>query len=478
MKLRTILFSGFPFLAIIFAVAVAQGQQVVVYTTAKDSNFNISQTADLIMKDYGQPPETQICVFIDPTKKYQTILGFGGALTDASAETFYKLPKKTQQQLLKAYFGKDGLGYLLGRTNIGSCDFSSGSYSYIQEGDSALKSFSVKHDQRYKIPFIKEVMAEVGKDFFLYASPWSPPAFMKSNHDVLHGGFLLPEYYDSWARYYVKFIKAYENVGIPVWGISIQNEPMATQVWESCIYTAEQERDFLKNHLGPVMRSSGLQSKKIIGWDHNRDLLYQRASVLLEDKEAAAYLWGIGFHWYEPWSGGVEMFDNVRLVHDAFPKTNLIFTEGSAERFDSAKIHAWSLGEKYGNNMLNDLNNGIVAWTDWNILLDERGGPNHAGNFCFAPVLANTRTGELIFTNAYDYIGHFSKFIRKGARRITASASRSQLQATSFVNTDGSIATVVLNLTGHTADYILWMHGKAVETRIPAHAIQTLVLKS
>ena len=250
---------------------------------------------------------------------------------------------------------------------------------------------------------------------------------------------------------------------------------MATQKWESCIYTGEEERDFLKNNLGPAMQKAGYGDKKIIGWDHNRDLLYQRASILLNDPEAAKYVWGIGFHWYETWSNGLPMFDNVRLVHEAFPEKNLIFTEGCKELFDMNKIHDWKLGEKYGESMIRDFNNGTVGWTDWNVLLDENGGPNHAGNFCFAPIHADTRTGNLIYTNEFYYIGHFSKFIQPGAKRITSSTSRSDLLTTSFLNEGGKIATVVMNTSDKKLNYFLWLNGKAAEVQALPHSIQTLV---
>src|SRR5215470_8348295 len=221
------------------------GRQVAVYTTADKTKHRLSPTDTLTFKQMGQPLETQICVFVDPTRTFQTILGVGGALTDASAETFAKLPKPKQQELLNAYFNRDtGIAYTLARTNIHSCDFSSGSYTYVQEGDKELKSFSVDHDKEFRIPFIKQAAAAAGGRLNIFASPWSPPAFMKDNNNMLRGGKLKPEFYQSWANYFAKFIKAYEREGIPIWGISIQNEPMATQTWESCIFSAEAERDF------------------------------------------------------------------------------------------------------------------------------------------------------------------------------------------------------------------------------------------
>jgi glucosylceramidase len=424
----------------------------------------------------GQPLESQICVFVDPSKRAQTILGIGGALTDASAEVFAKLPAAKQQEFLDAHFDpRKGIRYTLARTNIHSCDFSSASYTYVNEGDKELKSFSVDHDKQFRIPFIKRCQAATGRGLTLFASPWSPPAFMKTNNDMLHGGKLKPEFRQSWANYYTKFIKAYEREGIPVWGISVQNEPMATQTWESCIYSAEDERDFLKDFLGPTMNRAGLGGKNIIAWDHNRDLIYQRASTILKDPKAAQYVWGIGYHWYEPWSGGDMMFDNVRLVHETFPSKPLIFTEGTVDSFKPQDISSWRLGEYYGRSMINDFNDGAVGWTDWNVLLDEQGGPNHVGNFCFAPVHADTKTGELTYTSSYYYIVHFSKFIRPAARRIASSPSRSALLSTAFINPDGKVSVVVMNKGDQKISYFLWVDGNAAEVSSLPHSIQTLV---
>jgi glucosylceramidase len=453
-----------------------EGKVITVFTTADSSTLRLSATDTLSFQEMGQPVETQVCVFVDPTKQFQEYFGIGAALTDASAETFYKLPKDKQQELLKAYFDKNsGIGYTVARTNINSCDFSSDNYTYVDSGDVALASFNIKHDEKFKIPFIKEAMAAAGGSLNLFASPWSPPSWMKTNHDMLHGGKLEPGFYDSWAMYYTKFIKAYEKVGIPVWGISVQNEPMATQRWESCVYTAEEERDFLKKHLGPTMEKEGLKEKKIIVWDHNRDLMFQRAQTYFDDPEAAKYAWGIGFHWYEDWSGGTQMFENVKRVNEAYPDKKILFTEGCAESFDPKRFYAWSLGEEYGKSMINDFNSGMVGFTDWNILLDELGGPNHANNFCFAPVHGDTKTGQLIYTNAYYYIGHFSKFIKPGAKRVTSAASRSQLLTTAFLNPDGKMVVIVMNQGNAATPYYIWIKGKAAAVTARPHSIATLV---
>jgi glucosylceramidase len=345
-----------------------------VYTTTKDTDLRLTESGNLKFEQGDQPLETELSIFVNPQKTFQTFLGIGGAITDASAEVFTKLPEEVQRELLDAYYTDEGIGYSLLRTTIHRCDFSSGSYTYIEDGDKNLATFSIDQDKEFRIPMIKRAIKTAGGVLRTYVSPWSPPAFMKSNSDMLQGGSLLPENYDTWALYYAKFIEAYEALGIPIWGLTIQNEPMATQRWESCIYSAKQERDFLKNHLGPTLEREDLGDKKIIIWDHNRDLITNRANTILGDPEAAKYVWGTGFHWYETWTGSEPRYENLRRVKESFPGKELMFTEGCNENFDSAKYQYWPNAARYGNSMINDFNNGTAGWTDWNILLDETGG--------------------------------------------------------------------------------------------------------
>ncbi len=274
----------------------AVGRTVTVYTTAQGTGQRLAAgPAALTFQAQAQPLETQPTVFVDPTHAFQTMIGIGGAMTDAAAETFAKLPKARQQEFLKAYFSPtDGIGYTLARTTIHSSDFSTGSYTYITDGDTKLKSFSIDHDRKYRLPFIKQCLAAAGGQLTMHVSPWSPPAWMKTNQSMLQGGQLLPEFRQPWADYYVKFIQAYEKEGVPIWGLTTQNEPMAKQKWESCLYTAEDERDFVKNFLGPTLKKAGMGDKKLIGWDHNRDLAFQRATTLFDDPEASQVLLGPG----------------------------------------------------------------------------------------------------------------------------------------------------------------------------------------
>ncbi|TDW49672.1 glucosylceramidase [Flavobacterium sp. 270] len=456
--------------------ASKSNQKIEVYTTAENTNLRLSLSNNLISNTPSQQTKSTVAITIDAEKTDQTFLGIGGAITDASAEVFAKLSPKKQQEFLTAYYDANkGIGYTLARTNIHSCDFSSDSYTYITEGDKDLKTFSIDHDQKYRIPLLKKAIETAGGKLTLFVSPWSPPAFMKDNNDILHGGVLLPEFAQSWANYYAKFIKAYEKEGIPIWGLTVQNEPMAKQRWESCIYTPEAERDFLKI-LGPTLEREGLGSKNIIIWDHNRgDMLEKRANLVFSDPEVSKFVWGIGFHWYETWNGGTPKFESVGKVHETFPNKNLLFTEGCIEKFDAKNFQFWGNAERYGINMINDFNNGTVGWTDWNILLDQNGGPNHVGNFCFAPIHADITKDELIYTPMYYYIGHLSKFIRPNAKRIIETTTDKSLLSTSFKNSDDKIITIVMNQSDKEIVYSLINKTSKTTITIPAHAIQTIV---
>lgn len=443
-----------------------------IFVTAKGTSDRLTQKESPAFQPLEQPDERDATIILDRSKTFQTIVGIGGALTDASAETFYKLPEPRQQEILTKLFDpRKGNGFSLCRTNIHSCDFSSDGYTYAEvPGDTSLAHFSIAHDLKFRIPFIKAAMKAAGKDFKLFASPWSPPAWMKTNNSMLQGGKLRPEYRKTWASYFSRFVKEYEKAGVSIWGLTVQNEPLAVQTWESCIFTAAEEREFVKNHLGPELERAELNSLKLMIWDHNRGLMYQRAKGVYDDPEATKYVWGTAFHWYVG-----DHFDNVRLVHDAFPEKALLFTEGTEANFSADSLAEWKWGEIFGRSMIMDLNNWAAGWVAWNVLLDERGGPNHLGNFCMAPIIGDTRTGELMYMNSFYYLGHFSRFIRPGAKRIVCSSNADELLATAFLNEDGSIATVVMNPTDRDITFHVWIENQAVKTSAPAHSIATVL---
>ena len=418
--------------------------------------------------DHGLP-----VVLVEPRRRFQTIEGFGGAFTEAAAVTWQALGTQAREQVLRDYFDRQaGHGYTFCRVHMNSCDFALGNYAHAAvPGDVELAQFSIARDRQALLPFIRAAQQVAGQPLKLLVSPWSPPAWMKSNGEMNHGGKLLPAYRAAWAHCFVRFIEEYRKEGVPVWGVSVQNEPAATQRWDSCIYSAEEERDFVRDFLGPALEEAGLGNVRIVAWDHNRDHMVERASVVYSDPLAARYVWGTGFHWY-----GENHFDHVQLVHDAWPDKQLLFTEGCQE--GGPHHGSWDLGERYARSMINDLNRWTVGWIDWNLLLDAHGGPNHVGNLCSAPVLADTGSGALAYQSSYYYIGHFSRFVRPLARRVLCAASREDLEATAFENPDGSVVTVVLNRTHAAIEFALHLGTRRTLARLPARAIATYTTAS
>ncbi len=421
---------------------------------------------------FGSDYDTKRSIIaVNSKQEFQEMLGFGGAFTEAAAVTLNELDKTSQKQALEAYFDKEkGLGYTLGRVHIHSCDFALGNYTYIKEGDKDLKTFDISREDKFIIPMIKEATEIAGEELQILASPWSPPAFMKDTKEMNYGGKLLDEYKDSWASYYVKFIEEMEKRNIPIWGVSVQNEPAAIQSWDSCVYTSEDERDFVKNHLGPKMHSAGFEDKAILIWDHNRDIMVERATTVLADPEANKYVWGVGNHWYMS-----EAFENLSIVKNMFPDKHLLFTEGCVEFGIYGTESRWENAEMYGRNMIGDFNNWSEGWLDWNLYLNEIGGPNHVGNYCEAPIMIDRNKNELIFNCSYYYIGHFSKFIQKGAKRISTALNEEKLYSVSFKNPDGSIIVIIQN-EGWIKEVSLVVDGEGCNLTIPDRSITTYVL--
>ena len=439
------------------------------FLTAQHSDARLQAQAPL---EPAAPAADLPTVWVEPGRGFQTLEGFGGAFTEAAASVWQQLDNEQQQQVLRDYFcPTEGHGYTLCRVHMNSCDFALGNYAHVeQHGDVALDSFSIARDRQALLPMVRAALAVAGGPVKLLVSPWSPPAWMKSTGQMNKGGKLLPQYANAWARCYVKFIQAYADEGVLVWGVSVQNEPAATQAWDSCIYSAEEERDFVRDHLGPELARAGLAHIHIVIWDHNRDLMVQRAATAYADPDAAKYLWGVGFHWY-----GEDHFDHVQLVHDAWPDKKLLFTEGCQE--GGPHHGSWALGERYARSMIQDLNHWTVGWIDWNLLLDHSGGPNHVGNLCSAPMLANAAGDAVTRQSSYYYLGHFTRFARPGARRVLCASTREDLECTAFVNTDGSIAAVVLNRTDQEICFNLRMaEGQHTQATLPAHGIASYVL--
>ena len=438
-----------------------------VVLSARDTTARLTEQAPLPQADTA--PEALPQVHVNTSRRYQTHLGFGGAFTEAAAVTWQALGAPQREQFLRDCFDPQaGQGYTLGRVHINSCDFALGHYAHAQRPDDmALDSFNLQRDRRALLPFIQAAQRAAGRPLQLLASPWSPPGWMKTNGRMNDGGELRPECRAAWAQCFVRFIQGYQAEGVPIWGVSVQNEPMARQVWDSCLYSAEAERDFVRDHLGPALHDAGLAHVKIVVWDHNRDLMVERARTIFSDPQAARYVWGTGFHWYGP-----ECFDHVQQVHDAWPDKHLLFTEGCQE--GGPHLGRWETGERYARNIIHDLNRWTVGWIDWNLLLDERGGPNHVGNFCHAPVMADTASGQLLHQSAFWTLGHFSRHIQPQAQRVHVQAPDGLL-VTAFANPDASTAVVLSHPHDSPLHVALHIDGRAWAVALPPRAMATLL---
>jgi len=484
-------------------------RRVVAFRTTEGDAKGWSRIQELALGADASGGAQAAGIFVAPA---QTVLrpwlGFGGSFTEASTETLRKMSPEKRDEVLRACYDQEaGLGYKLARVHIGSCDFSLGNWTCgdLAEGDEELKGFSLEHYKASILPAIHDAAKLAGAPLAMLASPWSPPMWMKTKMEFHGDGHLKKECYGAWAHHFVRFVQEMEKLDVPIWAVSVQNEPEAAQIWESCIYTAEEERDFVRDHLGPALEAADLSRVKIIIWDHNRDGMLERAAVAYADVEASKYIWGLGYHWYgdaryETWpecydivyedrkrgGGSVQElkarlgFENVRRLAELQPDKHIIFTEGCQElsnRKLDEMLGVWKIGERYGMNIINDMNHGCEGWIDWNLCLDERGGPNHVGNFCSAPIICDTRSDEVLRQPSYWYLGHFSRYIRPGACRAVSSTSRDVLEVTSWVNPDGSLAVVVMNQSAEDIEFWLKVQGSgAVRTEAPARSITTYLV--
>lgn len=405
-----------------------------------------------------------------PEIHYQQIIGFGGAITEAAAFTILKMTPDVQKQIMKSYFSPEGLGYNFCRLHINSCDFSLGNYDYLNmEKDEELKNFSIDKDEEYILPVVREALQQNDKILFL-ASPWSPPAFMKTNKEMNNGGKLLPEYYGLWAKYLVRYISEMKKKGINIFAITPQNEPKAAQVWDSCVYSTEEEQQFVRDYLGPELIKNGLSDVKIVIWDHNKERVFERTREICSDQKASNYVWGVGFHWY---SG--DHFENLSLVKEQFPDKNLIFTEGCVEYSRFSDAGSVSKAQMYAHDMIGNLNHFMSGFLDWNIVLDSKGGPNHVGNFCEAPIMCDIESGTFEKKLSFYYIAHFSRYITRGSYRIAVSCYTNELEVTAFLRPDGKTVLVILNPTGESRPAIIRQNGMLLKNEISANSITTFV---
>ncbi|MCH6258051.1 hypothetical protein MLD52_15935 [Puniceicoccaceae bacterium K14] len=461
------------------------------------------------LKLHSQPQAVpQTAITVDSNKKFQTLRGFGGAFTESSAYVMSLLSDEKRQEVLEAYFSPSKAGYTLMRSHIGSCDFSLSNYSYARvEGDASLEHFSIDHDRRWVLPLIQDAMQVEGADFKIVASPWTAPPWMKDNNDW-NGGSLKPEYSATFANYIVRYIKAYADEGIDIWGLTPENEPQGNDSnWESMHFSPEEMTEFIARDLGPLLKQEKLDTKVFV-FDQNRNHVEEWTDTILGNEDAAQYVAGTAVHWY---SSTVDYYGEILdRVHNKFPQMEIIQSEGCIDALGDDEPegvwlesdwywrkeatdwgYIWATDEekpdhpmyapvyRYIRDMIGTMNHWVTGWIDWNIALDFNGGPNHASNFCGAPVLIDGKTQTVFYTPLYYAMCHFSRFIRPGAVRIDIDVSDDSLMATAASNADGSTSVVVFNEGESDKVYSLVVdETNTVELSIPAQAIQTLVFKN
>ncbi len=404
---------------------------------------------------------------IYPNCTGQKIKGFGGAFTEAAGYCFKKLDEDKQNEFLQAYFGENGLRYNIGRTHMNSCDFSLGNYACAE---SESDEFSMARDHEYILPLIEKAQNVKGEKIALLLSPWSPSAFMKTNGQMNKGGKLKPEYRKLWAEQIAKYIKGYNENGCNVCMVSVQNEPAAVQTWDSCVYSAREEAEFATEFLRPELDKVGLENIGILIWDHNKERLLRRATESMSVSGAENAISGFAFHWY---SG--DHFEALDLTGQLFFDKELWFTEGCVEysRFGDSK--GADKAKMYAHDILGNLAHGTCANIDWNLLLDEKGGPNHVGNFCEAPIMLDGK-GGFIINPSYYAIGHFSRYIKAGAVKLGSSIYDSRLESVVFQNPDGTKVAVILSRADKTLPLWVTLDGETgFKTEIEAGTLTTLI---
>ncbi len=414
----------------------------------KDSSSNNSDCKENII------PNITGSIEIGEAINNSNFVGFGGAITEAAGYAYAKLSNENQEKFLNDY-----KNYNIIRISIGSCDFSLNSYSYSKKND--LSDFSIERDKQYIIPLIKDLQ-KVNPNIRFLATPWSPPSFMKHFHQLYFGTKLKKKYFKLYAQYIANFILAYQAEGINISYMTVQNETTARQIWESCLFSPEEEADFAINYLHPTLQENNLDIKILIH-DHNKDNVYERSSKIFElDKDNI--ISGIAIHWYTG-----DYFENVLKCYNDF-KNKLIFHTEGCVGFSNYKPEDEIINANmYAHDIIGDLSTGVTAYIDWNILLDNNGGPNHKNNFCNAPSMIRN---ENYYNNlCYYYIQHFAKYIHPNASLVSIQ-NNSNIEAICFKNEDNSIVVVLLNMQ----DYDINIKLKSNTILVKKQSIITVVL--
>jgi glucosylceramidase len=372
---------------------------------------------------------------LNPNMKFQEILGFGGAFTDAACYTFNQLSPAAREHLFHELFHPSEMGLSTGRVCLGSSDYSTKVYSYDDgEADPDLKRFSIEHDREYILPVLRQARQE-NPDLFLFSTPWSPPGWMKFNGTML-GGSMRNRYFPAYAKCYLKVLQAYAAEGVPIQALTTQNEVDTDQDGRmpACIWPQEYEIQFVRDHLGPLLERSG-QPTKIWLLDHNYNL-WGRVVDSLQDDKLRRYADAVAWHGY---SGTPDMMSKV---HNAFPEAEMHWTEGGPDYSDPGYLTDWC---KWGGMFSGVLNNWCRSITAWNLALDELGRPNIGPFPCGGVVTINSQTKEITRSGQYWAFAHYSRVIRHGARRFESQSALADLQHVAVENPDGQQVLVVTN---------------------------------
>ena len=385
------------------------------------------------------PGETEKNVInIYPELRDQRFLGFGGAITEAAASTYAQMDDTQKRSLLEAYFLPERMNYQFVRIHIDSCDFCLGQYDGYTE--SGAPDFS--RMERFILPMLRDAEAVAGRRIPVMLAPWSPPAFMKTNGRREQGGKLKPEYFAAYADYLCRYAGHMRNLGFLVNRMSLQNEPKAVQTWDSCVFTAAEEKLFLRDYFIPALQRHGLTDVEIYLWDHNKERLYEWMRDIV-DETTEDMVAGACFHWY---SG--DHFEQLELCRRRFPEKELILSESCIEYRFYDKEDKVGAAQALSHELIGDLNHGLTAFFDWNLLLDETGGPNYVGNFCLAPFHFHRQEKRLEATPIQRYYERFARAVVPGSIRVETTRFSDEVDATAWKKPDGSLSLLVLNRTG------------------------------
>jgi glucosylceramidase len=373
---------------------------------------------------------------IDPSQRYQEILGFGAAFTDASCYLFNRMSSAARQALLAELFGPGGMQFSVARTCMGASDYSTSAYSFDDspEPDPELSRFSIEHDRSYILPTLRAAR-QVNPDLFLFSSPWSPPGWMKAGGTML-GGSMRKHYFSAYADYFVKFLQGYSAEGVKINAVTVQNEVDTDQDGRmpAALWGQEYEAEFVKRHLGPALERASLDTKIWI-LDHNYNL-WGRAIDELSDPAVNQRVEGIAWHGY------MGTPDAMTRVHEAFPTKHAYWTEGGPDINKPDYATDWS---KWSYNFTGILRNWAQCMVGWNLLLDEQGKPNIGPFSCGGLVTVNSQTGNLTRSGQYWAFAHYSKVIDRGARVIASQGELEGIAHVAIENPNGSHVLVVTN---------------------------------